>query len=195
MGMEAIHVLDGGIEQWDGKLTTSETRLPPSVFRAKIRPNRYATTSYVKGALKKHRVVLLDVRTTGEYKGTDVRSLRGGHIPGAININFEENYQGGSSRLKPREELEKLYGALDKNKEIIVYCQTGTRAANTYFVLKTLGFLNVRAYDASWVVWGTRLDLPAEDVSYFNFVSVLKAIKNLEREVQSLQKSRGGQSD
>ncbi len=184
MGMDRLHVLDGGIEQWKGELSAAETKLASSVFKAKPRPNLYASTSDVKNALRKPHIILLDVRTTGEYKGTDVRSLRGGHIPGATNIDFEENYQDGSTKLKSMDELAKLYGRLDKKKEVIVYCQTGTRAANTFFVLKALGFPKVRNYDASWIEWGSNSSLPADDVSYLNFVSVMKAIKKLEKEVQ-----------
>lgn len=184
VGMDKLHVLDGGIEQWKGELSTAETKLASAVFKAKSRPNIYASTSDVKKALKKPHIILLDVRTAGEYKGTDVRSLRGGHIPGATNIDFEENYQDGSTKLKSMDELAKLYGKLDKKKEVIVYCQTGTRAANTFFVLKALGFPKVRNYDASWIEWGSNSSLPADDVSYVNFVSVMKAIKKLEKEVQ-----------
>ncbi|MDA8240779.1 MAG: sulfurtransferase [Nitrospiraceae bacterium] len=184
VGMDKLHVLDGGIEQWKGDLSTAETKLASAVFKAKPRPNLYASTSGVKNALRKPHIILLDVRTTGEYKGTDVRSLRGGHIPGATNIDFEENYQDGSTKLKSMDELAKLYGKLDKKKEVIVYCQTGTRAANTFFVLKELGFPKVRNYDASWIEWGSNSSLPADDVSYVNFVSVMKAIKKLEKEVQ-----------
>jgi len=90
--------------------------------------------------------------------------------------------------LKPMDELSKLYGKLDKRKEIIVYCQTGTRAANTYFILKALGFSKVRNYDASWIEWGSDLSLPVDDVSYFNFVAVIKTIKELEKKIQELEK-------
>ena len=193
MGMRDIHVLDGGIEQWKGQTSTVEAKLPPDVFTARRGPNKYATTAYVRKALRNHNIILLDVRTAGEYKGTDVRALRGGHIPGAINIDFEENYQDGSTRLKSMEELSRLYKAIDKKKEVVVYCQTGTRAANTYFVLKALGFRKVRNYDASWIEWGSDPSLPAEDVSYFNFVSVMKALRKLEKE-QKHQQTKGGQN-
>lgn len=183
LGMKHIHVLDGGIDAWKGRLSTSVKTLPPSSFTAKPDQYKYATTQYLRGHLHASSVILLDVRTAGEYIGTDVRSLRGGHIPGAININFEQNYEPGTTILKPVSELAKIYSKLAKSKEIITYCQTGTRAANSYFVLrKLLGFPKVRNYPDSWVVWGTRLDLPAEDVSYFNFVTVLKAIKELEKQ-------------
>ena len=180
--MKGLHVLNGGIEGWKGGLSTVEQKLPATVFMAKPDHGKYATTSYVKNNLKNPNVIMLDVRTPAEYKGSDVRSLRGGHIPGAVNMNFEENYIDGTTELKPLSELAMRYSKLDRKKEIITYCQTGTRAANTYFVLKALGFPRVRNYDASWVVWGTKLDLPVDDVSYFNFVPMIRKLKSLEQD-------------
>ncbi len=187
LGMRRIHVLNGGIEQWRGQLATGETKLSPAVFKARPDPARYATTAFVRGRLKKPGIILLDVRTPGEYAGTDVRSLRGGHIPGAININYAENFQKNTTVLKPASELKKIYAKLDRGQQIVTYCQTGTRAANTYFVLRELGFPRVRVYDASWIQWGSNPSLPADDVSYFNFVSVLKSIKKLQAEIKALK--------
>ncbi len=181
LGMKRIHVLNGGIEAWKGETSTTPKKLTASTFKARPDPRKYATTRYVRANLHKPNVIILDVRTPGEYKGTDVRSLRGGHIPGALNMNFEQNYEPGTTTLKPASELAGIYARLDKKKEVITYCQTGTRAANAYFVLRELGFHKVRNYDASWIVWGTRLDLPAEDVSYLNFVPVLKAVKKMQK--------------
>ncbi len=181
VGMKGLHVLNGGIEGWKGELSTVEQKLPASVFIARPDRGKYATTSYVKNNLKNPDVIMLDVRTPAEYKGSDVRSLRGGHIPGAVNMDFVENYIDGTTELKPMSELAARYAKLSRKKEIVTYCQTGTRAANMYFVLKALGFPRVRNYDASWVVWGTNLALPVEDVSYFNFVPLIRGLKRLER--------------
>ena len=180
LGMKDLHVLDGGIEGWKDALSTVERKLSNSVFIAKPERGKYATTSYVKNNLKNPNVFILDVRTPAEFKGSDVRSLRGGHIPGAVNMNFEENYIEGTTVLKPLNELAARYAKLSRKKEIITYCQTGTRAAVMYFVLKALGFPKVRNYDASWVVWGTDLSLPVDDVSYFNFVPVIRGLKKLD---------------
>ncbi len=178
LGMTRIHILNGGLEEWKGELSTEEVKLPSTVFKAKPDPSRYATTTYVRAHLRKPDIVLLDARTAGEYQGMDVRSLRGGHIPGAINLNYAENFQNDTTNLKPIEELKKMYAKIDPQKEVVTYCQTGTRAANSYFVLRELGFAKVRVYDASWIEWGSNLSLPADDVSYFNFVSVLNKLKN-----------------
>ncbi len=191
LGMPNIHVLNGGIEEWKGQLATDETTLPAAAFKAKPVPSKYATTAFVRAHLHKPGVVLLDVRTPGEYAGTDVRAVRGGHIPGAVNMNYAQNYEQDSTLLKPVSDLKKIYSKLDKNKEYVTYCQTGTRAANSYFVLRALGF-SVRVYDASWIEWGSDESLPADDVSYFNFVSLMKKVGKLQKKVDALEKAGAG---
>lgn len=177
LGMKNIHVLDGGLEGWKGQTATEKTALPATKFIARPDLSKYATTAYVRAHLKKPGVILLDVRSAGEYHGTDVRALRGGHIPGAINMDYANNFQKDSTTLKSLDELKKMYAKLDKKKEIITYCQTGTRAANAYFVLKMLGFKRVRDYVPSWIEWGSNENLPADEVTYLNFVPVLKSLK------------------
>jgi len=70
---------------------------------------------------------------------------------------------------------------------VIIYCQTGTRASNSYIVLRELAFAKVRVYDASWNEWGSNLSLPVDDVSYFNFVSVLNALEILQSELKDIE--------
>ncbi|MBE0446727.1 MAG: sulfurtransferase [Actinobacteria bacterium] len=182
LGTSNVRVLDGGIEAWkaaNGKMTSDARALPATTFRANPDPARYATTQQVLDSTKDPNVQIVDVRTPDEFKGEDIRSLRGGHIPGAINIPYEENFQGEGTVLKPLDELEKLYAAkLDKSKNIVVYCQTGTRSTNTYFILRELGY-NVRNYDASWIEWGSNFSLPIENATYYNFAKVNKTLKEL----------------
>jgi thiosulfate/3-mercaptopyruvate sulfurtransferase len=43
---------------------------------------------------------------------------------------------------------------ITRDKEIIVYCQSGSRSSHTAFVLKELlDYPNVRNYDGSWIEW------------------------------------------
>ena len=80
--------------------------------------------------------MLLDARTKEKFEGTHVREARAGHIPSAININWEENIQGGS--FKTKEELAKVYSKIDKDFKVVTYCQGGYRAANSFLALKRL---------------------------------------------------------
>ena len=70
---------------------------------------------------------LIDVRTPAEFAER--------HVEGAVNIPVEEI----SSRMP---EVEKLAGG-DKNKPIVVYCQSGRRAARAKQALMEAGFLQV----------------------------------------------------
>ena len=48
------------------------------------------------------------------------------------------------------------------DKEIITYCQSGSRSSNTYLALRILGYPRLKNYIGSWQEWSSRLDLPVE---------------------------------
>lgn len=194
IGFDRLAVLDGGIEEWNAAklpLSKEDHALPAVQFTAQAVVDRHASTKYVLDHLNDPNVILVDARTPAEFTGEDIRALRGGHIPGAINIPYESNFISGTTKLKPWAELEQLYAKLDKNKEIIVYCQTGQRAANAYYVLRQLGF-KVRNYDASWIQWGSNANLPAEDESYFNFFPYIRMLREWSQFFKHLQMGVGG---
>src|SRR5690606_26550671 len=98
-----------------------------------------------------------------EYAGLDVRAARGGHIPGAVNLEWTNNVVSGDvQRFKSPDELFAMYSSIgaDPDDEIIAYCQTNVRSTHTYFTLRLLGYENVRPYEGSWAEWGNRDDLP-----------------------------------
>ncbi|MBS0303597.1 MAG: hypothetical protein JSR16_15720, partial [Proteobacteria bacterium] len=133
----------------------------------------------------------------------DIRALRGGHIPGAVNIPYEMNWSDpetlqklaqktvGDSRgmsLKPTPELQALYAKLDPNKETVVYCQSGARASETAGVLEQLGFRNVKVYDSSWLGYGNKLDAPAANETIFNVGALNGRIAAMQKRIDTLEK-------
>jgi thiosulfate/3-mercaptopyruvate sulfurtransferase len=100
----------------------------------------------------------LDARSKEEFNGSDVRAARRGHIPYAVNIDWQKNIENSS--FKNKEKLSKIYSEIPKNSKIITYCQGGYRAANAFLVLKMIGYKNVKMYLGSWGEWGNRIDLP-----------------------------------
>ena len=81
---------------------------------------------------------IIDARSIGEYDGSIVRAAHTGHIPNSINIDWNQNISADGT-FKSDEELSKLYD-IPKDSEIITYCQGAYRAANSFLVLKKLGF-------------------------------------------------------
>jgi thiosulfate/3-mercaptopyruvate sulfurtransferase len=167
-GHNAVKILDGGIRAWvaDGNyLTTDTPTISPAKFRAGYSTNQIVDLQWVLKNLQNPEVVFLDARSPAEYRGEEIKAKRGGHIPGAININWVDNlYDDKSARFRSAAELKKMYmhAGITPDKLVITYCQSGMRASHSYFTLLLLGYPNVKVYDGSWVEWGNREGLPSE---------------------------------
>jgi len=156
-----VSMLDGGITKWKKEnlpLETKHNGFKPSNFSGKINPEIISGFEYIRDNIK--NVKILDARSAGEYDGSVIRAAQSGHIPNAINIDWNQNISEDGT-FKNDEELSKMY-EISKDSEIVTYCQGAYRAANTFLVLKKLGFKNVRVYLGSWGEWGNKTELPVE---------------------------------
>jgi thiosulfate/3-mercaptopyruvate sulfurtransferase len=197
-------VYHGGLDDWKASgrpLSTQPTKLPVASQKLVVQPGVLIHTKDVLAKLRDPNVQFLDVRTAKEYSGDDIRALRGGHIPGALNIAYEKNWTDpelakklkdkqvktrAGAALKPEEQLKGLYADLDPAKETIVYCQSGVRASETANVMRALGFDKVRVYEESWLGYGNTLDAPAHNVSFVNVGALQGRIAKLEASVADL---------
>ena len=116
---------------------------------------------------------LVDVRSPKEYSGELLHmeaypqegALRGGHIPGAVNVPWA-TAANEDGTFRSADELVDIYEkgqGLSKDQDVIAYCRIGERSSHTWFVLTyLLGFENVRNYDGSWTEWGNLVRAPIE---------------------------------
>ncbi len=172
-------IMDGGRLKWvqEGRPLTREVpHYPPTdYYRAperddsRIRAFRDQVLAHVQAGKP-----LVDVRSPEEYRGERLHmpdypnegALRGGHIPGAVNIPWSRavNPTDGTFLDAPR--LRQIYeqeAGLRPDDDLIVYCRIGERSSHTWFVLTyLLGFDKVRNYDGSWTEWGNLVGVPIE---------------------------------
>lgn len=167
LGHKKFALLNGGWEKWkiENLPTTQQYPLASAKkFFGKIIQEKLAEKQYILNRLKSDNLVIIDSRSPKMYIGEEGAEIRKGHIPRAINIFWENTIEGNEVKVwKKKEDLERnFYGhGVTKDKEIIVYCQTGKEASHLFFTLKHIfHFPNVRLYRGGWVEWSSDINLP-----------------------------------
>ncbi len=162
-------LLNGGFTAWINEGHPIERGVPlkteRSDYAAYVNGRSHADKNYILSKIGDSDVGILDARSPMEYQGFDVRSLRGGHIPGARNVNWLDTIdRTRNNRFKSSEELlEMLHKqGITPDKEIITYCQTHHRSSHSYAMLKSLGYDRIRGYAGSWSEWGNLNETPIE---------------------------------
>ncbi|MCF6219337.1 MAG: sulfurtransferase [Gammaproteobacteria bacterium] len=167
-GFNNISILNGGRSAWQAGNYPMESACnpwPASHFKLTPNPEVIADKAYILSHLNDPKITLLDARSPAEYCGDDLRAARGGHIPGAKNLDWSLTFNSQHDlRLKSATVLEALMTErrIYRENEIIVHCQSHHRSALMYAILKFLGYPRVRGYHGSWSEWGNCNDTPIE---------------------------------
>ena len=159
-------VLDGGMAAWKaaGGEVSAESATPTrGDFEADVREDMLVTAEWIEERLDDPVVTLIDARPddeyTGERPGRDF--LRGGHIPGAYNLYWQDLTHDEIPTLVELAEVKARFEEAGATMDGVVvnYCLIGMRASYTYMISRYLGY-DAKFYDASWNDWGRREDLP-----------------------------------
>lgn len=139
LGHEKIRVLDGSIDDWKAAgLNTSE------------QPATRPKTNYIP-ALRPELLATYDFVINGDAQIVDARPAMDfgiGSIPGAVNIPYENVVE--NERIKPQEDLQKVFIGLEKDRPVVVYTNVGVEASLVWFALTLSGY-DARLY--SWRDW------------------------------------------
>ncbi len=158
-GVNNLSLLNGGIAAWrKAGLELSTDMVKPQVQTFQIQPRKELVVhnDYVKANLDNPVVTIVDVRILQQSLGALKHPLakRPGRIPGSVLFPITGLYMD-HSYLKSPEEL--LWVLKERNirpeKTIIVSCNTGWWGSGAQYMLRYLGYQDVRLHDESWIGW------------------------------------------
>lgn len=176
-GHEKVQVLDGGLSVWKKDFETStETPNPKRTDYeiSQVDDSIAANMEFIEKNLNNDKVKLIDGRPKKQFTGeefgkvfhTGTAHKNKGHIPGAKNIFWKDNFREDGC-FKSIEELRKMYSehSLEVEDVVVTYCNEGLHAAPPWFVLsELLKFKSVKVYDDSMSEWANS-DKPIETLT------------------------------
>ncbi|MFQ6672171.1 MAG: sulfurtransferase [Candidatus Tectimicrobiota bacterium] len=168
LGHPRVSLLNGGFSKWSyegRKKSLRRPKRPGASYDGRPAPERLVTAEWIYDRLANgYGLVLIDCRSTDEYTGARRKAARGGHIPGAVHVEWTRNLRetGACPVFRDRDELLALYqgAGATEGVPVVTYCQAQVRGSHTYFVLRWLGFESAYGYEGSWGEWGNDLQRP-----------------------------------
>jgi thiosulfate/3-mercaptopyruvate sulfurtransferase len=167
-GHDKVSFLNGGWQKWNAQNLPVTTAIP-TVTPTRFTPSRKIQLSCPLPNLlgRKSSTLVLDARSPSEYAATEISpgAKVAGRIPGAVNVEWKENITGPYLEFKSDDDLRLLYKnkGITPEKEIIIHCASGARAAHTLFVLKRLGYKKVTVYYGSFSDYTNLNNVPIEN--------------------------------
>lgn len=156
--------LDGGLRAWQAAglpLATAPTATTPSDLEIEIGRGPVADAEELLARLADPDLLVWDCRSPEEYAGRKVAARRGGHIPGAINLDWLELVDRRRNLRLVENLAERLAASgIVPERDVVAHCQTHHRSGLAYMAARLCGFPRIRAYPGSWAEWGNRDDTP-----------------------------------
>ena len=168
-GHDRVSVLDGGSGKWRREHRPIEQgiiTLPPGRFTARLERAAVRDLASVRANIHQRVEQLVDTRSAGRFAGLEPEprpGLRGGHVPGSVNLPFTDLVRPDGTMLPPEELRRRLVEAgIDLSRPVVATCGSGTSACALVLSLRLIGHTQAAVYDGAWAEWGGRADTPVE---------------------------------
>jgi thiosulfate/3-mercaptopyruvate sulfurtransferase len=165
IGHTSWSYLNGGLVAWmkEQRIVASEPSVPAATaLEVEICADVVAEKETVLDALHDDQIVIWDARSADEFSGERRFAARGGHIPGAINLDWLDTMDRNQGLRIRTDILQVLQShGITEEKQVITHCQTHHRSGLTWLIGKALNY-NIKAYHGSWSEWGNDPDTPIE---------------------------------
>ena len=160
LGHARVWVLDGGVSAWTdagGALWSDATPPRPPRAAYPCLPASMPTLDAAAVTRALGVACLVDARAGERFRG-EVEPLDAvaGHVPGALNRPFKDNFQAGSTRFKPAAQLAADFIALAGRRpprETVHMCGSGVAACHNLLAMEAAGLPGAALYPGSWSEW------------------------------------------
>ncbi|MBE0627267.1 MAG: sulfurtransferase [Burkholderiales bacterium] len=160
LGHNAVALLDGGFPAWQRQGRELSAEIPvvvPAEFHPAPDDSLWIDSRGMQQALEQKRVII-DARAEERFSGfVEPLDKVAGHIPGTLNLPFEDNLDMRGNFLGA-EELRALYQPLlgtAPAREVIHMCGSGVTACHNLLAMEIAGLSGARLYAGSWSEWIT----------------------------------------
>ncbi|WP_253737194.1 sulfurtransferase [Halohasta salina] len=148
-----VRLLNGDFSAWrrEYEVTDATPDIEPADYepRGIVADAPIVDRAAVADAIDGGETTLLDTREAWEYEE--------GHLPGAIRLDWMELVDEETRGVKSRDDIETLLAdrgiPIDRERRIVLYCNTSRRLSHTFVVLRSLGFEDVAVYEGSMSEW------------------------------------------
>jgi thiosulfate/3-mercaptopyruvate sulfurtransferase len=159
VGHDAVALMDGGLPKWQREkrpMTTDVPVVTAATFVPKLREAMRVDANAVLAASQSGSELLLDARPEMRFLGEmEPIDPVAGHVPGAINVPFDDNLDLGGTFLDADELREMYEGLLDgrKPEQVIHMCGSGVTACHNLLAMEIAGLKGAKLYPGSWSEW------------------------------------------
>ena len=165
-----VSVLDGGLAKWraEGRAVEDSAVMPRDRhFTARLNTLMLRDLGQMLANIESRAEQVIDVRAAGRFTGVEAEpraGMRGGHIPGSLNLPFVKLFNSETREMLAPEDLKAAFigAGVDLAKPVVTSCGSGVTACVAALALHLLGHRDLALYDGSWSEWGSRDDTPIE---------------------------------